>query len=66
MTGSMRGGRIESVSTGGRNRFRSISILVVYIAPGWLLPGRKRVVPYSIHTLNGGRIGGHCKRGRRG
>ena len=23
----------------------------VYIAGGWLLPGRKRIVPYSIQTL---------------
>lgn len=23
----------------------------LYIAAGWLLPGRKRVVPYSIQTL---------------
>jgi len=23
----------------------------LYIAGGWLLPGRKRVVPYSIQTL---------------
>jgi hypothetical protein len=23
----------------------------MYIAGGWLLPGRKRVVPYSIQTL---------------
>jgi NADPH2:quinone reductase len=23
----------------------------LYIAVGWLLPGRKRVVPYSIQTL---------------
>jgi NADPH2:quinone reductase len=24
---------------------------VLYIAGGWLLPGRKRIVPYSIQTL---------------
>jgi NADPH2:quinone reductase len=23
----------------------------LYIAAGWLLPGRKRIVPYSIQTL---------------
>ena len=28
-----------------------IAIFGVYIAGGWLLPGRKRVVPYSIQTL---------------
>jgi NADPH:quinone reductase-like Zn-dependent oxidoreductase len=26
-------------------------IYTLYIAGGWLLPGRKRVVPYSIQTL---------------
>ena len=26
-------------------------IYALYIAGGWLLPGRKRVVPYSIQTL---------------
>src|SRR5215471_9440573 len=29
----------------------SASIYVLYIAGGWLLPGRKRVVPYSIQTF---------------
>ena len=33
------------------NRFRGIAIFALYIAGGWLLPGRKRVVPYSIQTL---------------
>ncbi|HWE25807.1 MAG TPA: zinc-binding dehydrogenase, partial [Myxococcales bacterium] len=28
-----------------------IPIFVLYIVGGWLLPGRKRVVPYSIQTL---------------
>jgi D-arabinose 1-dehydrogenase-like Zn-dependent alcohol dehydrogenase len=30
---------------------RSLPIRSLYIAAGWLLPGRKRVVPYSIQTL---------------
>jgi NADPH2:quinone reductase len=30
---------------------RGIAIFGVYIAGGWLLPGRKRVVPYSIQWL---------------
>ena len=34
-----------------RHRFRGIAIFGLYIAGGWLLPGRKRVVPYSIQTL---------------
>ena len=35
----------------GRHRFRAIAIFGLYIAAGWLLPGRKRVVPYSIQWL---------------
>lgn len=26
-------------------------MFALYIAGGWLLPGRKRVIPYSIQTL---------------
>jgi NADPH2:quinone reductase len=26
-------------------------VYALYIAGGWLLPGRKRIVPYSIQTL---------------
>jgi NADPH2:quinone reductase len=37
--------------TGRRNRLHGIPIYALYIAGGWLLPGRKRVVPYSIQTL---------------
>jgi NADPH2:quinone reductase len=51
LTGSLRGGRVASGRSGGRHRFRAIAIFGVYIAAGWLLPGRKRVVPYSIQTL---------------
>jgi NADPH:quinone reductase-like Zn-dependent oxidoreductase len=51
LTGSLRGGRLASGRSGGRHRFRAIAIFGVYIAAGWLLPGRKRVVPYSIQTL---------------
>jgi NADPH:quinone reductase len=36
---------------GGRRRFRAIAIFGLYIAGGWLFPGRKRVVPFSIQTL---------------
>ena len=28
-----------------------MAIIGLYIAGGWLLPGRRRVVPYSIQTL---------------
>ncbi|HET7151082.1 MAG TPA: medium chain dehydrogenase/reductase family protein [Candidatus Acidoferrum sp.] len=51
LTGSLRGGRLASGRGGGRHRFRGIAIFAMYIAGGWLLPGRKRVVPYSIQTL---------------
>jgi NADPH2:quinone reductase len=51
LTGSLRGGRLASGRSDGRHRFRAIAIFGVYIAGGWLLPGRKRVVPYSIQTL---------------
>jgi NADPH2:quinone reductase len=51
LTGSLRGGRLASGRSGGRHRFRAIAIFGLYIAAGWLLPGRRRVVPYSIQTL---------------
>lgn len=51
LTGSLRGGRLASGHSGGRHRFRGIAIFGLYIAGGWLLPGRKRVVPYSIQWL---------------
>ncbi len=51
LTGSLRGGRSTSGRPGRRRRFRGIAIFGVYIAGGWLLPGRKRVRPYSIQWL---------------
>ena len=33
---------------GRRQRFRGTAVFALYIAGGWLLPGRKRIVPYSI------------------
>jgi NADPH:quinone reductase-like Zn-dependent oxidoreductase len=48
LTASLREGRLASGRSGGRHRFRAIAIFGLYIAGGWLLPGRKRVVPYSI------------------
>jgi NADPH:quinone reductase len=50
-TGSLHGGRLASGRSGHRNRFREIPIFALNIAGGWLFPGRKRVVPYSIQTL---------------
>jgi NADPH:quinone reductase-like Zn-dependent oxidoreductase len=51
LTSSLRGGRLAAGRGGRRHRFREISIFGLYIAGGWLLPGRKRVVPYSIQWL---------------
>jgi NADPH:quinone reductase-like Zn-dependent oxidoreductase len=51
LTSSLRAGRLASGRSGGRHRFRGITIFGLYIAGGWLLPGRKRVVPYSIQWL---------------
>jgi NADPH:quinone reductase-like Zn-dependent oxidoreductase len=48
LTSSLRGGRL---GPGRRHRDRGIAIFGLYIAGGWLLPGRKRVVPYSIQWL---------------
>jgi NADPH:quinone reductase-like Zn-dependent oxidoreductase len=51
LTSSLRGGRLASGRSGRRHRFHGVRIFGVYIAGGWLLPGRKRVVPYSIQWL---------------
>jgi NADPH2:quinone reductase len=48
LTSSLRAGRLASGDSGRRHRFRAIAVFGLYIAGGWLLPGRKRVVPYSI------------------
>ncbi len=51
LTGSLREGRLASGRSGRRNRYQGVSVFGLYIAAGWLLPGRKRVAPYSIQTL---------------
>jgi NADPH:quinone reductase-like Zn-dependent oxidoreductase len=48
---SLRGEGLASCRPGRRQRFRGTAIFALYIAAGWLFPGRKRVVPYSIQTL---------------
>jgi NADPH:quinone reductase-like Zn-dependent oxidoreductase len=50
-TTSLRGEGLASGRPGRRNRLHGIPIFGVYIAGGWLLPGRKRVIPYSIQWL---------------
>jgi len=48
---SLRGEGLASRRPGRRQRFSGTALFALYIAGGWLLPGRKRVVPYSIQTL---------------
>ena len=50
-TTSLRGEGLGLDRTGRRNRLHGIPIYALYIVGGWLLPGRKRIVPYSIQTL---------------
>lgn len=50
-TTSLRGKGLSSGRPGRRNRLHGIPIYALYIVGGWLFPGRKRVVPYSIQTL---------------
>ncbi|HTO88138.1 MAG TPA: medium chain dehydrogenase/reductase family protein [Thermoanaerobaculia bacterium] len=50
-TSSLRGEGLASGRPGRRQRFGGTAVFTLYIAGGWLLPGRKRVVPYSIQTL---------------
>jgi len=49
-TSKLRGGRVATGSS-RRHRFREAAILGGYIVRNWFLPGRKRMVPYSIQTL---------------
>jgi NADPH:quinone reductase-like Zn-dependent oxidoreductase len=51
LTASLRAGRATSGRPGRRRRFRAIAIFGLYIAGGWLLPSRRRVIPYSIQWL---------------
>lgn len=51
LTGSLHEGRLASGRSGRRHRFRPLAIFALYIAAGWVLPGRKRVEPYSIQWL---------------
>ena len=48
---SIRGEDLASGRPGRRRRYRGTAMFGLYIAGGWLLPGRKRIVPYSIQTL---------------
>jgi NADPH2:quinone reductase len=49
-TTALRGEGLAS-GRGRRNRLHGIPIYLLYIVGSWLLPGQKRVIPYSIQTL---------------
>ncbi|HXX46767.1 MAG TPA: medium chain dehydrogenase/reductase family protein [Myxococcota bacterium] len=51
LTTSLRGDGLASARPGRRRRFRGTALFAAYIALGWLLPGRKRVLPYSVQWL---------------
>jgi NADPH2:quinone reductase len=51
LTASLQGGRLATGRPNRRNRLHGIPIFALCIAGGWLLPGRRRVVPYSIQWL---------------
>jgi NADPH2:quinone reductase len=48
---SIRGEGLTAGRPGRRQRFRGTAAFGLCIAGGWLLPGRRRIVPYSIQTL---------------
>lgn len=50
LTSSLRGGRL-ACGRPARRRFHEIPRFGLYIAGGWLLPGRRRMIPYSIQWL---------------
>jgi NADPH:quinone reductase len=51
LTGSLNQGRTASGGSGRRQRYRRIAIFGLYIAGSHLLPGRRRVILYSIQWL---------------
>jgi NADPH2:quinone reductase len=51
LTSSLSGGRLADAAPGRRRRFHGLPIFGLYILGGLVLPGRRRVVPYSIQWL---------------
>ena len=51
LTTALRGEALTASRPGRRQRFRGTAVVALYIVGGRLLPGRKRVTPYSIQTL---------------
>jgi NADPH2:quinone reductase len=50
-TTSLRADGLGSKRRGRRNPFHGIPIFAIYIAGGLILPGRRRIVPYSIQWI---------------
>src|SRR5688572_10838929 len=51
LTSAVQGKRPSDRVRRRRHRIRPIAVFGLYIAGGWVLPGRKRVIPYSIQWL---------------
>ena len=51
LTTALRGSALTADKPGRRQRYRGTALFAAYIVGGWLLPGRRRVTPYSIQTL---------------
>lgn len=51
LSSSLRGKGLTASRPGRRERFRGICWFALCILGGWILPGRTRVIPYSIQTL---------------
>jgi NADPH2:quinone reductase len=51
LTGSLKGGRLASGRSGRRNRFGALRVFVLYIVGSMFLPGRRRVILYSVQML---------------
>jgi len=48
---ALRGEGLGSARHGRRNRLHGVPLFALYIVGAWILPGRRRIVPYSIQTL---------------
>ena len=50
-TTSLRGKALTADRPGRRNLMHGVPSYALYLAGSWLLPGKKRILPYSIQTL---------------
>lgn len=50
-TSSLRGAGLTPSRPGRRNRLHGVPGFALYVAAAWLLPGRRRILPYSIQWL---------------